>query len=291
MPMDFFLGINYGPFHEKNQKPGTPISDTQFISDLKIISPYFDVIKTYGIDKESRLDSVVPLIAKYYPHTLQVYQGILESPEYNSNANKEYLDTAIQLANQYPDTVAAIVVGNECLPGDPNPSISIDQLLLDLQYVKNGLKGNTKTMVTTNLTYAAANYPDYRNKLDASPSLDFVMINIYPFYASPNGIIIDKAIDNLIVNYNNFKTLYSKEVLIGETGWPSASTPPGQNNGLSVPSVANEQKYTKDIGDNDSKLGPTFIFGAFDESWLIEQNSWGPHWGLWDSNGKIKFPL
>jgi len=282
------MGINYGPFHQGNQQPGTPISDDQFISDLKTISTglasSFNVIKTYGIDKESRLDRVVPLAAKYLP-ALQVYQGIYESPEYNSNANKEYLDTAIQLAKQYPDTVAALVVGNECLTGDPNPSISLDQLLRDLQYVKNGLTGNPKTKVTTCLTWGAADNPDFRNQLNESPFLDYIMINIYPFYAGPYGISIDKAFGNLMEGFNKFKSLFSKkEVFIGETGWPSA----GDANGEAIPSVANEQTYTRQIAT--SKLpGSIFMFAAFDEPWLVRQNSWGPHWGIWDSTGKLKW--
>src|SRR5579883_2141988 len=58
-----FIGINYGPFHESGQQPGTPIPDSQFISDLGILSQKFTFIKTYGDDSTSRLDRIVPIAA------------------------------------------------------------------------------------------------------------------------------------------------------------------------------------------------------------------------------------
>ncbi len=74
-------------------------------------------------------------------------------------------------------------------------------------------------------------------------------------------------------------------MIIGETGWPSAGSP----NGTAIPGVANEQTFTKLVFQNTNKLGSTFLFSAFDEPWLSVQNSWGPHWGLWNSNGTPKF--
>jgi exo-beta-1,3-glucanase (GH17 family) len=113
--------------------------------------------------------------------------------------------------------------------------------------------------------------------------VDSMMINIYPFYAP---VSIDGAISNLIGAYSMFNQQFNgKEVIIGETGWPSA----GNNNGAAVPSVANEKTYTEAIYANSNKLGSTFIFSAFDDPWLSEQNTWGPNWGLWDMSGNSKF--
>jgi exo-beta-1,3-glucanase (GH17 family) len=91
---------------------------------------------------------------------------------------------------------------------------------------------------------------------------------------------------NLRSAYQGFKAKFpGKPVLIGETGWPSD----GGANGAAVPSVANEKTYTQGVYRNASRLGSTFIFSAFDEPWLSVQNSWGPHWGLWNSDGTTKF--
>jgi exo-beta-1,3-glucanase (GH17 family) len=53
--------------------------------------------------------------------------------------------------------------------------------------------------------------------------------------------------------------------------------------------VANETTYTQQTFSNANKLGSTFIFEAFDEPWLSAQNTWGPNWGVWNSDGSPKF--
>jgi exo-beta-1,3-glucanase (GH17 family) len=274
-----FVGINYGPFHESGQQPGTPIPDSQFMSDLNIMSQKFTNIKTYGDDAASRLDRVVPIAAGSFPQ-LKIYQGVFENSTYNSSGNTAYLDTAIKLANTYPQTVAVVVVGNECLNTDSNPNpISVTQLIADLQYVRSRLKNNGNVKVTTELGYQAA--VSYGAQLE--PYVDSIMVNIYPFYAP---VAIGGAIQNLINAYDMFNSTFNgKQVIIGETGWPSA----GANNGAAVPSVANETTYTQQTFANANKLGSTFLFSAFDEPWLSVQNSWGPNWGLWSSDGSPKF--
>jgi len=176
--------------------------------------------------------------------------------------------------------VVAVVVGNECLDTDFNPKpISVSQLIADLQYVLAGLKNKGNVKVTTSLGYAAA----VKYGAQLKPYVDSMMINIYPFYAP---VPIGGAISNLIGAYNMFNGQFNgKQVIIGETGWPSAGDP----NGAAIPSVTNEQTYTQAIFANSSQLGSTFLFSAFDEPWLSVQNSWGPHWGLWDSSGNAKF--
>ena len=276
-----FIGIDYGPFHKSGQAPGTAIPNSQFKHDLAVLAKRFKVIKTYGDDSASRLDQVVPIAATM---GLKVYQGVFEDSTYNSAGTTTYLDTAIQLANKYPDTVAAVVVGNECLPGDSNPNpVSPDQLAQDLQYVRNGLTHGSSVQVTTGFSYGGAN--TYGAQLESD--LDSVMINIYPFYAGPDGISISGAFANLTSAYNTFTGMFSKPVIIGETGWPSA----GGANGSAVPSTANEKIYTKAIFSGAGQIGSTFLFEAFNEPWLSTQNSWGPHWGLWASNRTPKFQI
>jgi exo-beta-1,3-glucanase (GH17 family) len=245
---------------------------------LTTLSKKFTYIKTYGDDSNSNLDRVVPIAASDFPK-LRIYQGVFEDATYNSGADTTYLDTAIQLANTYPKTVAAIVVGNECLDKDSNPNpISVTQLIADLQYVRSKLKKGSSVKVLTELGYASA--LAYGSRLQ--PYVAQVMVNIYPFYAP---VPIDQAASNLISAYKMFNAQFTKPVVIGETGWPSAGDP----NGAAMPSVANEAAFTQAIYSHQGKLGTTFIFSAFDEPWLSVQNSWGPNWGLWNSNGDAKF--
>ena len=126
-----FMGINYSPFHYPGQSPdlGTPIPDDQIIADLRTLSTRFQVIRTYGVDSTTRLDRIVPLAAQHNP-TLKVWLGVYENGIFNGAGNRTFLDTAITQANTYPN-VSAVVVGNECLPGDPigNP-VSVAQMIV-----------------------------------------------------------------------------------------------------------------------------------------------------------------
>jgi len=280
------IGINYSPFHYPGQSPdvGTPIPDDQFIADLQTLATKFQVIRTYGDDATTRLDRIVPLAIANTP-TLKVWLGVYENGTFNGAGNKTYLDTAISQANTYSN-VEAVVVGNECLPGDPIGSpVSVAQMIADLQYVKAGIT-NKNIKVTTCLTYASGVINN--NGLQVAPYCDVIMVNVYPFYG---GVAIDnnQAIQNLLNAYQNIivPRYPGKPIVIGETGWPSAPT--DTPSGAAVPSVANEETYTNQVIANAPNLGDTFLYAAFDEPWGPGGNAWGPHWGLWDQNRISKF--
>lgn len=285
-PAFSFMGINYSPFHYPGQSPnlGTLIPDSQFIADLQTLATKFQVIRTYGDDATTGLDRIVPLASANTP-TLKVWLGVYEDGTFNGAGNKTYLDTAISQANTYSN-VDAVVVGNECLPGDPIGSpVPVAQMIADLQYVKAGIT-NKNIKVTTCLTYASG--ATNSNGLQVAPYCDVIMVNVYPFYG---GVAIDnnQAIQNLINAYKNiFVPRYpGKPIVIGETGWPSA--PASQPINQAVPGLANEETYSKEVIGNASNLGDTFLYEAFDEPWGPGGNAWGPYWGLWDQNRIPKF--
>lgn len=286
-PAFSFMGINYSPFHYPGQSPnaGTPIPDSQIIADLQTMSARFKVIRTYGVDTTTRLNRIVPLAAQNNPN-LKVWLGVWEDKTYNGAGNKTYLDAAISQANTYSN-VSAVIVGNECLPGDPigNNAVSVPQMIADLQYVKAGIT-NKSIKVTTCLTYASG--ATNSNGLQVAPYCDVIMVNVYPFYG---GVSINnnQAINNLINAYKNILVprYPGKAIVIGETGWPSA--PANQPINQAVPGLANEGTYTKQVIANAPNLGDTFLYEAFDEPWGPGGNAWGPHWGLWDQNRNPKF--
>jgi exo-beta-1,3-glucanase (GH17 family) len=291
-PAFSFMGINYSPFHYPGQSPnvGTAIPDSQFITDLQTLSPKFKVIRSYGVDTTTRLNRIVPLAAQYAPD-VKIWVGVWESNLYNGAANKTYLDTAISQANTYSN-VSAIIVGNECLPGDPigAGAVSVAQMITDLQYVKSKIT-NKSIKVTTCLTYGAG--VDNRGQ-QVAPYCDVIMVNVYPFYGGVN-IGNNQAINNLINAYKNiFIPKYpGKAIVIGETGWPSAPSNQPINNPpmQAVPSLANETTFINQVIANAANLGDTFLYAAFDEPWGPGGNAWGPYWGIWDQNRNAKFNL
>jgi exo-beta-1,3-glucanase (GH17 family) len=286
-----FVGIGYSPYHYDGQNPnkGSPtIPDSQFIADLQTIAAKFTVIRTYGDDTEHRLDRIVPLALANKP-SLKVWLGVYEDTSYNSNADKTYLDTAISQANTY-NNVDVVVVGNECLVGDPGGTLSTDQVNADLQYVRRRIT-RAGVKITTCLTYGAG--ADGRGQA-LKGNCDVIMINVYPFYGGvdvPNNA----AIMNLINAYKNiFIPKYpGKTIAFGETGCPSAG-PANFNpdSGLTAhPSLANEATYTKQVIANGPNLGDTFIYNAFDEPWNPGDQRWGKYWGIWYGDRTPKFSL
>lgn len=276
---DNFLGINYGPYHKPGQSPanGTQIPKQQIYNDISVISKKFKLLKTYGVNNGLQY---VPGAAKQ--NNMKVYLGVYESPDYNGSANTEFLQTAISLAKKNPNTIKAIVVGNECLPTDTwNPYIQPEQLIADLQWVKSQLTAANlpNIQVTTELSYGGAQ--SYGEQIQ--PYVDIGMVNVYPYYSTP-PIDVSASIANLESNLPQFISMFSpKQVIVGETGW--ASSPSGGQN-----SLQNEQQYFNDIvqwvqGSSGTPVVPTFYFEAYDEPWNPTL------WGLWDQNRNPKFKI
>jgi glucan 1,3-beta-glucosidase len=283
MAQSTVIGLNYGPYRLPGQAPGTDIPDAQFISDLQQIATKFGYIKTYGSDPV--LAKIVPLI-KANNIGLKVAVGIYESNADRSGTMTQ-INTAISLAQTYPDIVNMVVVGNECIQGSapsaPSP-IPLSTMIADLNTVKAALPSTT---VTTCLTYQAG--LDLSGPLNSLlPAVDNVMVNIYPFYG---GVAIDGAVQNLVGGIQLFSG-HGKPVWVGETGWPSAGNPIG----AAIPNLDNEKTFTLATIDRlqnplsgDPACAGVYLFEAYDELWKTDEpGGIGAHWGLWTSNGGAK---
>jgi len=292
-----FVGVDYGPFHETDQNQGSTISTTQLQSDLAVMAQKFGYVRTYTV--RNGLDQL-PLVAQTHYPNLKLVLGVEIYSDTSDHATSSQsladLQTAINLANTHSNVVG-IIVGNECLSGDPQHAsnyVTDAALVAALKTAYEGLSASRRknVVVTTDLSFGAAN-GDHGSYLrqHAADYIGAWMINIYPWYAGPDGTAPTQAAieANLNWNYNNFNNLYGKTgktITIGETGWPSAGTSYGQ----SVASVPNEQLYVTTASDwmvNRSWSG--FLFEMFDEAWKVDEGDIGPHWGLYYGNGAAKF--
>jgi exo-beta-1,3-glucanase (GH17 family) len=157
-----FIGVNYGPFHRAGQSGSHPLPAAQIVADLDAISAAgFRHVRTFGLD--NGLNQIVPLGQRRFPR-LRFYLGVYacalnHDDGANSHSTRAQMDEAIRLANSF-DTVEGIVVGNECLAGEPEACrqpVSIVQLTGDLDYVRQGLNGPARPVrVTTAMSMLAA---------------------------------------------------------------------------------------------------------------------------------------
>jgi glucan 1,3-beta-glucosidase len=208
-------------------------------------------------------------------------------------STRAQLDEALRLAHAHRN-VAGIVVGNECLPGEPEACprpVSVDQLIEDLAYVKQRLRAGRRpsVVVTTAMSMVAAvtNYETHGKGV--APHVDVVMVNIHPFFAP--AAIEEAVSSNFHGSYRRLQQLYAhhgKTLVVGESGWPSAGPP----NGTAVPGLENQRRFIQDlVRYAQTHAVSVFLFEMFDEPWKNEMGGVGPHWGLFDRQGRAKSPL
>ena len=198
--------VSYAPFG-KDQSPflfdkGLVISPEQVRKDLQLLSKYTQCIRTYstvGLE-------MIPEIAR--ENNLKMLMGAWVSKD--TKQTKEELDTLIKLASENQDIVKAVIIGNEVLlRGDTS-----DVLLLEyINKVKTALP-NIK------VTYADV-WEFWLKHPKIKDATDFVTIHILPYWEDePMGI--KRAISHLAdVRVEVENVLNEKNILIGETGWPS----------------------------------------------------------------------
>src|SRR5271168_4834167 len=258
------LCVSYAPFRG-DQTPlesWTHISAEQISQDLAQLAKISECVRTYSI--ENGLDQVPELAAKV---GLKVIQGIWLSS--NRQKNSAQISTGIRLAREYPSTITALVVGNEVLlRGEMTQS----DLAATIRSVK--------AQVTVPVTYADVweFWLRYREIYDA---VDFVTIHILPYWedfpirAKYAAAHVDAIRRRMAVAFPG------KEILIGETGWPSE----GRMREGALPSRTNQARVVSEIlllaKQENFRVN---LIEAYDQPWKRQlEGTVGGYWGLFDS--------
>src|SRR5450755_4025578 len=102
--------VSYAPFRglQTPFDPTTFIPAAQIEEDLSQLARLTDCVRIYSVDQG--LEQVAGIAAK---HGLKVLQGFWLSND--PVKNRTQLEAAVALANRYPDTIRALVAGNEVL--------------------------------------------------------------------------------------------------------------------------------------------------------------------------------
>jgi len=291
-----FIGVAYGPYRFEGQRPGgPPLEERQILRDLELIHRAgFRQLRTFGTD--NGLNRIPPLARTHFPD-LTIFQGVYacgrnhDDPA-NPGGTRAQMEEAVRLALAN-DNVAGIIVGNECLPGEPEACpvpISLAQLIADIELVRAKLKagGRPAVDVTSAMSMVAAVVAFESQGLPLAGHCDTILVNIHPFFAPSPA---EQAAANVLSSYRRLQQLYgpsAKRIVIGETGWPSA----GPANGPAVPGGEHQRRFVRDLYLSVRAEGiRVFWFEMFDEPWKIVSGGVGPHWGLFDRHGRAKFDL
>jgi exo-beta-1,3-glucanase (GH17 family) len=254
-------GICYSPFRDGDD-PNWGIFPNlyEIEEDLSLLSGLTTRIRTYGNDHV-----LFEIPGRCYEEGINIYVGAWIS--WDQKANNQNIFRLIQIDEQGYPTTAGLIVGSEVLlRGDASEAELLDYLVT--------VKAATGIPVST-----AETYGNYLSHEAIAEAVDFIFVHIHPYW---DGISIEFAAQYVIDWYFQVQEAYpGKEVIIGETGWPTD----GETVGEAVPGEANQKRFldefTRLAGDNHMKY---FIFEAFDESWKIDEGTAGGSWGLYYSN-------
>lgn len=267
-----FACVSYAPFRE-GQSPfqeGIVIPEWQIDEDFAALASSTNCVRTYAVDQG--LDKVPEIAAR---HGLQVLLGVW----IGSQADKNMLQMAkaVELANAHPQTVRAIVVGNEVMLRGELPR---EKLAETIRWVKQ------RSQVPVTYADVWEFWMRHKPLLD---EVDFATIHILPYWEDePVGI--DEAVAHIMDIYRFVeKQMPGVTLLIGETGWPSA----GRQREGAVPGRVNQAAFLRGFVSEVSKQGIDYnLIEAFDQPWKrANEGTVGGHWGLYDVARQAKFPL
>ena len=178
------------------------VSDKRIDSDLAILSRKFAGIRTYSI---TGLESIPDYAEKYGMHVL-LGAWVSADPV----MTQQELQKVVELARKHPSSVQAIVVGNEALL---RSEVTGQQLAGYIRQVKSALP-------EVPVTYADV-WEFWLKHPEIAPVVDFVTIHILPYWED-NPVSVDSAMSHIRkIREEVARQLPGKDILIGETGWPS----------------------------------------------------------------------
>src|SRR6187455_1037146 len=184
---------------------------------------------------------------------------------------------AVELTKEHPGVITALVVGNEVLL---RGEMTTSDLAANIRSVKS--------RVTVPVTYADVWEFWLRNR-EVYEAVDFVTIHILPYWkdipvrAKFAAGHVDDIRKRMAVAFPG------KEILIGETGWPSA----GRMREGALPSRTNQARVVSEILDLAKREGfRVNLIEAYDQPWKRQlEGTVGGYWGLIDAAQRaVKYP-
>ena len=264
--------VSYAPFRN-DQTPHDPtliVSPAQIAEDLVELAKVSKCIRTYSID--NGLDKVPELASRV---GLKVLLGVWIGRDRAKNA--ELVDIAVSLVKDYPGTVAAIIVGSEVL-------LRGDMTVGDLRDIIRSVRPRVNVPVT----YADV-WEFWLRYREVGDDVDFVTAHFLPYWEDVPPRAEDAAAHVDEIRKQVVAAFPGKEILIGETGWPSH----GRMRDGALASRVNQARFISEILERARQDNfRVNLFEAYDEPWKRRwEGTVGGYWGLFDgAERKLKYP-
>jgi exo-beta-1,3-glucanase (GH17 family) len=279
--------ICYSGFREGQRPGGTYPSYAEVKEDLLLLQPHWRYLRLYDIDPHGEL--VLEVIQGENLNFKVMLGAFIEAEmnnfgcpwgggvyteaelEFNRGNNEKKIQRLARLANQYPDIVFSLSVGNEACVDWTDHYVPVSRVI---EYAKE-----VKRLARQPVTFCE-NYVPWLNKLKPlADELDFISLHTYPVWEYKH---IHESLGYTQQNYYAVANLYpGKPVVITEAGWATNSN--GRGIDPEHVSEENQKTYYEDLmawSEREKVL--TFFFEAFDESWKGSPEPLEPekHWGL-----------
>ena len=264
--------VSYAPFRG-DQTPHNPdliVSPQQIAEDLGELARITNCIRTYSID--NGLDKVPELASRA---GLKVLLGVWIGRDRAKNAL--LINTAIALAKDHPGTVTTIIVGSEVL-------LRGEMTVSDLREIIRSVKPRVDIPVT----YADV-WEFWLRYREVGADVDFVTVHFLPYWEDVPPRAEDAAAHVDDIRRQVAVAFPGKEILIGETGWPSQ----GRMRDGALASRINQARFISEILDRARRDHfRVNLFEAYDEPWKRRwEGTVGGYWGLLDGSArKLKYP-
>lgn len=264
--------VSYAPFRG-DQTPHDPtliVSPEQIAEDLGELAKVSKCIRTYSID--NGLDKVPELASRV---GLKVLLGVWIGRDRAKNAL--LINTAVSLVKDHPGVVAAIIVGSEVL-------LRGDMTVGDLRDTIRSVKPRVDIPVT----YADV-WEFWLRYREVGEDVDFVTAHFLPYWEDIPPRAEDAAAHVDDIRKQVVAAFPGKEILIGETGWPSF----GRMRDGALASRVNQARFISQILERARQDNfRVNFFEAYDEPWKRRwEGTVGGYWGLFDgAERKLKYP-
>lgn len=235
-------------------------------SDLALLRARFDCVRTYSVTGLEHLPAVAQELG------MQVLLGAWVNGD--ARNTRLELDGAARMAAAYPQTVRAVVVGNEVLLRQELSATQLTTYISEMQQ-----------RVSQPVTYADV-WEFHLRYPQVSAAVDFITIHILPYWED-KPVAIDDAVAHVKKIYTHVAEEFpGRELLIGETGWPSR----GRMREGSLPSPENEARFVRGFLATAHAQGWSYnLIEALDQPWKRgQEGTVGGYWGLYDAERQDK---
>lgn len=335
-----YQAISYGGYRENSREKQPTIS--QLKEDLKILyAMNIRVLRTYNVQLPHAFNLLIAIKQlKEEEKNFEMYvmlgawidcQNAWTDKVPNHNVESEHnaseISRAAALANQFPDIVKVLAVGNEAMVKWATSYYVQPNVILKwvnhLQSLKSEGKLPKDLWITSSDDFASwGGGEDLYHVEDLEKlikAVDYVSMHTYPYHNShynpqfwgvpeeeeglPNTEKINRAMKRAIEfskkQYDSVSSYMKsigvkKPIHIGETGWATVSKGFYGPNGSKATDEYKQGLYHKLMREWTNSNGIScFYFEAFNEQWKDAQHPNGSenHFGLFTKDGKAKFPI